>query len=64
MADYVINGKEMSQRKFQIWVGKMVNLGIVKTLRKKGYTPEKISEITDLDIKLVNHYCDITIDEL
>ena len=64
MANYVINGKEMSERKFQIWTGRMVNLGMVRTLNKRGYTPEKISEITGLDGKLVNHYCNTTIDEL
>lgn len=54
----VINGKEMSDKGFAIWIGKTVNKAMVKTLKKKGYTIEKISEITDLKESLVRHYCE------
>ena len=64
MGKYVINDKEMSEKKFQIWLGKVVNLGTVKRLKGKGYTKEKISEITGLDEKLVDRYMKITIDEI
>jgi len=53
---YVVNGEEMSQRKFQLWLGKTVNIGMVRKLRDKGYSEAKISEITGLDQKMVARY--------
>ena len=53
---YVVNGEEMSQKKFEIWLGKTVDIGMVKKLRNKGYSEAKISEITGLDQKIVARY--------
>ena len=64
MADYVINGKEMTKRQFTIWLGKAMNLSRVKALKKVGYTNEKIAEITGWKPSLVERYSKITIEEL
>lgn len=54
--EFVVNGKEMSQKQFAIWIGKAINKSMAHRLKDKGYSTAKIAELMDVKENTVLHY--------
>ena len=55
MAKYVINGKEMTDTQFILWLGDNVNKAMYYRLKDKGYSDKKIADILDIDEDLLKN---------